>query len=473
MNKIFLRNILLTVLALALVIGGITAAVGNKKPDNTAMMRIDFTVAGAGEQLSDSAGELVDGIAAGSLSAGAVSGFVKKFIYSDAMVSTIMSVSYPLLYTVLENLNMLEFAHKMDLFPTGPELAEQIQGAYTCCDKDGTRKPLQEVLRSVGSDWSYMSSEIAAAGAGGASEGKALWNTIEWGVSDQDSFYSIMEDMSAGLRGVFEVCVQSKTRVIRINVIEYLLKTDAIPLEMDAATIFNASEKTGYELCLVKTFNMLGLMEGEYPTIEELVGYTALGDIWRAILEPIITAVGKAEREPVPQLMNMLVNFVHAIESGELVAGMRSLRMDGEFNVLARLAMGYENGLLHNLGDSLLATVEAMGIKLTGSFNDLLDSLLQMITKDQTADLPQMDTAKLMEYARPETLPNGNVHYVADAQGLSSYLLSYAISSDMLNALLKNTAYPGSSAAAIVEGAMANTREPLLQILNAILEMIL
>ena len=52
-----------------------------------------------------------------------------------------MSMAYPLLFRVLTNLDMMDFAENIDLYPTGPSYAAKLQGStYTCCDKDGARK---------------------------------------------------------------------------------------------------------------------------------------------------------------------------------------------------------------------------------------------------------------------------------------------------------------------------------------------
>ena len=473
MNKVFLRNIIITVVVIALVIGG---AVGIARKDdmavsgkNQGVVELNVHLGGAVGEIGETAGDLVGNITSGNFSAESAVGLVKNFIYSDAIVNVIMSLSYPLLYQVLSDLNMLEFANTIDLYHTGPMLAEQLGScSYTCLDKDGTRKPLTDVLNNVGEDWTYMDTEVVETKADGSTVSTTLWNSIEWGVTDEESFFTVMGEMSKGLRGVLEVCVQSKTRVVNVNVLEVLLDFDAIPLNMDAADIYNASEKTGYELCLVSLFNMLGLVDGEYPSVDEYCGYTELSDMWKGILQPVFTAVNKAVGDPMNGLTSLLVNFANAVESGALVEGMRSLRMDATFNKLAALVMGYQDGLLFNLGQALVEIIESMGIKLSGNFNELLDSLLKMVVKNENANLPDMDVAALVGCATTETLSNGSTHYVADAQKVTDFLIEYIVQEATVQAVLEYTPLAGSQTAAEVVAGVGSGREGMIKVLKTL-----
>lgn len=476
MNKVFLRNIIITVVVVALVIGGVVGITGKgSKGDFTREdineISLSLNLGGAASQLGEDASDLVGKIANGGLSVDGVLGTVKGFVYSDMIVNTLMSIMYPLLKEVLTNLNMLEFSHVIDLYYTGPSLAEQLgENTYTCLDKDGTRKPLNEVLNSVGDDWTYMDTEVAYTTESGASAITTLWNSIAWGVTDEESFFAVMGEMSKGLRGVLEVCLQSKTRVVNVNVLEVLLDFDAIPIRMDAADVYNMSEKSGYEHCLILLFNMLGLEDGEYPSAEEFCAYTELSDIWKAILQPVFAAVEKitASEDPMTALMSLLVNFATAVDNGSLVNGMLSMRMDGKFNPLASLFMGYKDGVLFNLGESLLEMIGSLGIRLDGNFNDLLDGLLQLIVKDESADLPAMDVAALTACATPRTLANGFVYYDADAQKVMDFMIEYVVHESTVDAVLKHTPLAGSATAAEIVNGVSASKDGVINILKTL-----
>ena len=66
----------------------------------------------------------------------------QEIIYSDAIVNTIMSMSFPLLYKVLTDLNMMDFAENVDLYPTPAKLAPLFQGhivqLYECKRREKT-----------------------------------------------------------------------------------------------------------------------------------------------------------------------------------------------------------------------------------------------------------------------------------------------------------------------------------------------
>ncbi len=476
MNKVFLRNIIITVLVFALVIGGavgITRKGTSKEVSgkNQGVVELHVSMGGAMGELGDTASDLVSDITGGGVSVESILGTVKGFVYSDAIVNVIMSLAYPLLKQTLTDLNMLEFAHTIDLYYSGPSLAEQLgENTYTCLDKDGTRKPLNEVLNSVGDDWTYMDTEVAYTKENGNQATTTLWNSIVWGVTDEESFFTVMAEMSKGLRGVLEVCIQSKTRVVNVNVLEVLLDFDAIPINMDAADIYNLSEKSGYESCLVPLFNMLGLADGEYPSVDEYLAYTDIADMWKGILQPVFAAVDKiaSSADPMQSITSLLVNFANAVESGSLVEGMRCLRMDAKFNPLAALVMGYEDGLLFNLGQSLVEIIGELGIKLDGDFNTLLDSLLRMIVKTDAADLPTMDVAALTACATSQTLSNGATYYVADAQKVTDFLIDYVIQEATVDAILQHTSLAGTQTATDVLDGVASSKDGLSKVVKTL-----
>lgn len=430
----FTWKIVSIALACVLVVSTVSFAVAlSRKPDKrVAQVGVDVSVLNLGETVSTASTPLVESLMSGALASNVISSTVAEVLYSDSAINLIMSIAYPMLYNVLEELKMLDYCNGANLYPTGTELASLLEGsAYTCYDKDGTQKLLCEVLRNVSDDWSYMSSTVSMPAKDLTQRAVPLWSTIHWGVTDENSFYTVLSDMSKGMRGVLEVCLQNKSHLINVNVIEALTKKESsLPINLDAATIFNGFEEQGYKKCMVSLYNMLGLNEGEYVSPEEFGGYTELIDMWRALLSPVMTAIKKIEAQPKAMLGDLLLNFAAAIDNGTLVENLLSLRMDGDFHILATLAMGFKDGLLHNLGDTLISTIEELGIKITGNFNDLLDSLVKTITGKSDADLPTVDVAKLLSLGTAQVLPNGNTYYDADENAVFAYLSDYIFSSE-------------------------------------------
>ncbi len=474
-----IKNIIIIILAAIIVVESVAfAVVGISKKQsetvNIAPIELNLDLSGIGSEIGSAVTDFTSNLTENGISPDSIGSLVKNVVYSDAIVNTIMSMAYPLLFDVLTNLEMMDFATNIDLYPTGPLYAEKIQGsAYTCCDKDGTRKSLTDVLNNVGSDWTYMDSQVTWIDDDGSEKTTTLWNTIKWGVSDKDSFYNAMSFMSEGLRGVLEICVQSKSRNVNINVVEFLLSTDAIPINLDAATIYNSSEKSGYETCLVTLFNTLGLVEGEYPTPSDVCSYTNLGDIWKAILEPVLYAVDKACSDPVNSLTSMLINFAYVIDSGKLCESMRSLKMDAKFHELASSVMGYQNGELYNLGDSLIHILGEMGLDISGSFNNLLDGLLKMISKSDYADMPDMDINALFSCATSSTLPNGNFYYTADSQKTIDFLVDYAVNEKIIESIINLTPIKETEEANTIIAAVGQSKDGLKTISKTLIGLLL
>lgn len=474
------KNIIIIVLATVIVIETVAfAAVGllNKPTashSNDEVIELNINFDGVGQEMSSAVSALLSDISEKGIKPEDITGLVKKVVYSDLIVNTVMSMAYPLLFQVLTNLGMMDFATNIDLYPTGPLYASKIQGsAYTCCDKDGVRKPLTEVLSNVGSDWTYMDTKVSWIDTDGVEKTTTLWNSIKWGVTDKESFYKVMADMSEGLRGVLEICVQSKSRTVNINVVDFLLHTDALPINLDAATIYNASPKSGYETCLITLFSTLGLKEGEYPTAQEACAYTNLGDIWKAILEPVLLAVDKAAAAPVNGLTSMLINFANVIETGKLRDSMRSLKMDGDFHELATTVMGFQDGEIYNLGNSLIEIIGEMGIDISGSFNNLLDGLLKLISKSEYADMPDMDMAALLSCASTTTLSDGSIYYVADSQRTVDFLIDYAVNEKIIESVINLTPLKGTEEAATIISAIGQSKDGLKTIAKTLVGLLL
>lgn len=480
MQKHKTKNIIIIILVAVLLIENIAVAVTGITKKSTsahnepAKIELNLSLDGVSSEISSAFSDFASKFTENGISTSDITGLVKKVVYSDLIVNTIMSMAYPLLFQVLTNLDMMDFATNIDLYPTGPLYAEKIQGSsYTCCDKDGTRKPLTEVLNNVGDDWSYMDTRVTWYDTDGTERTTTLWNSIKWGVTDKESFYKVMSDMSEGLRGVLEICIQSKSRVVNINVVDFLLNTDAIPINLDAATIYNASPKSGYETCLIPLFNTLGLKDGEYPTNAEACAYTNLGDIWKAILEPVLLAVDKAVADPVNGLTSMLINFAYAIETGNLKNSMRALKMDGDFHDLATAVMGFQDGEIYNLGDSLIEIIGEMGIDLTGNFNNLLDGLLKLITKSDAADMPDMDINALFACAAVSYLPDGNAYYTADSQKTVDFLIDYAVNEKIIESVIDLTPLKGTEEAATIISAIGQSKDGLKTIAKTVVGLLL
>lgn len=483
MQGIKIRNIIIIILSVVIVAEsvvfaavGLTSDNGSSHSDkqNEAAIELNLSIDGISSEISAAVKAFTDNLKANGITPADITGLVRKVIYSDLIVNTIMSMAYPLLFQVLTNLEMMDFATNIDLYPTGPLYASKIQGStYTCCDKDGTRKPLTEVLNNVGSDWSYMENRVTWYDTDGTQRTTTLWNSIKWGVTDKESFYKVMAEMSEGLRGVLEICVQSKSRTVNINVVEFLLNTDSLPINMDAAVIFNSSPKSGYETCLLTLFRTLGLKDGEYPAPSEVVAYTDLGDIWKAILEPVLYAVDKAASDPVNGLTSMLINFANVIENGSLCESMRALKMDGDFHDLATAVMGFQDGEIYNLGNSLIEIIGEMGIDISGSFNNLLDGLLKLISKSDNADMPDMDMNKLFSCATATTLPDSGTYYVADSQKTIDFLIEYAVNERIIESVINLTPLKGTPEADTIISAIGQSKDGLTTIAKTLVGILL
>lgn len=474
------KTIVIIVLCAALVLesGVLIARKGGTKkvPETQFVLTISMDGLGdkLGAKLSRTLTDTVTSLIDGKIPEGGIPAIAKTFLYQDFLINAVMSVSFPLLVRVLKDIEMLDFSEAARLHPLPFQMAEVLSGkGYTCCDKDGSRKDICEVLKTANDNWAFFDEKISWKDDDGTDMNTTVWNSIHWNITDETSFFTAMNDMSEGLRGVLEICLQNKEVVANVNALEVLLGTDAIPLNIDAATLFNSTGKSGYETCLIPLFNMLGLDEGEYVSDSDFCGYTELSDIWKAIFDNIMKVLEKTEKDPVNMLTSMLVNFADAMDKGTIVENMKTLKLDADFNVLASLAMGYKDGLLSNLGELLVEVIESLGIKFSGNFNELLDSLPGLIPSVGAMDLPDMDVNKLVSCASEKTLANGNKVYVADAAAVVDYLVDYAVNEQIFQILFEKTDFLTPDEEAKLVSSLGNSKEGIKQLIKTVIPIVL
>ena len=367
---------------------------------------------------------------------------LRGVIYSNSIVSALMSAVYPMLYEKVES--MLDLVGFINLFPTGPLLADQLGDvSYTAVDKDGVRKPLTDVLRKVGSNWDYMNTKVKWTTEdenGEKTEHEdSIYNSIDWLVHDQASFYQAMNDVTLGFRGLLEVSIQSKTnKIMLMDAAANMAGIDflaSIPLSIEAAKVYNPSAMTGYQAFFVYLFNILGLVDGEYLSSEVVCSYGTMGEMWKAIIESVIYAVEKIMTNPAQNLANVIVTLVESIDSGRFMKRFLMTSMYLEYNPLVAKLMKAENGEQFNLGGTINDVAKGMGVDLNSSWSDLIGGVIKMIGGDKVK-VPAFNTKALIAAGTPTTLPNGNKVYKANPDKVTAVFVDYLMQGEVIDALL-------------------------------------
>ncbi len=487
-KKEIIKMVVITVLVVALAAETVFLIFGRKKSPDTASAdsqtvsvqteKKSIDMSALTEKIGEKKGDIGEVVKKSvqncELASDDIVELAKDIVYSNTFVNIIMSIAYPLCYDILFGLDMLDFAQSALLYPTGPEAATRFENSsYTCIDRDGQRKPLSQVLNAVGDDWTYMDYRISLTDSDGNASSTALWNTVDWGVTDEESFFKAMGDMSEIMRGVLEVCLQGRELTVRVNVFEALMGKPILPINLNAAELFNSEGKSGYSSCLIPLFNMLGLVEGEYPADGEFCAYESFSDLWKAILRPVFRAVEKLlDGDVIQNLTNLLVNFVDAIESHSLCDNMVKMGLMSDFHFLATAAMGLEDAEIFNLGETLIDTMGTMGLEITGDFNALLDSLIRLLSKSETSDLPDMDVIELLAYTEKTTLSNGNIYLVADSEKVINFLIDYVMQKEVMKCLLDVVGISDTDAATYFLTTFGTSEKVLAELVKSLVPII-
>ncbi len=439
------KTVLIIVLAVLLVIESCVLIFGNKsksEPEPVDQPRAELDTSNV-PTMPDPAIVVEDGkILSKVLGDKNIGDTLRGVFYSNGIVSALMSAVYPMLYDKVESmLDLVQFIH---LYPTGPALAAQMGDvSYTAVDKDGVRKPLTVVLNKVGSNWDYMNAKVKWTTEdenGEKTEHEdTIYNSIDWLVHDQASFYQAMNDVTLGFRGLLEVSIQSKTNKIKLMDaaasmagIDFLA---SIPLELEAAKVYNPSEMTGYQAFFVYLFNILGLVDGEYLPSEVVCSYGTMGEMWKAIIESVIYAVEKIMTDPAKNIANVLVTLVESIDSGRFMKRFLMTSMYLEYNPLVKKLMNAEDGEQFNLGGTINDVAKGMGVDLSSSWSDLIGGVIKMIGGDKVK-VPAFNTKALIAAGTPTTLPNGNKVYKANPDKVTAVFVDYLMQGEIIDALL-------------------------------------
>ena len=194
--------------------------------------------------------------------------------------------------------------------------------------------------------------------------------------------------------------------------------------------------------------------------------------MWKAIFNPVLKLVEKGENDPAGVLSSLLLNFADLVESGKLRELLSTMRMDAKFNRLASLAMNYSDGLLFNLGDALLKTIEGIGLNLSGSFNELLDSLPAVIFK-KPVNLPEMNVQALLACGEAKALTDGSRVYVADSEKTLRFLSDYILDDGVISAIVNATDLAGTPDGNALIAASGKSEEGLKELGGTIIKIVL
>ena len=376
---------------------------------------------------------------------------LRGMLYTNALPTAAMTAVMPMLYDQAGDLASV--APNINLYVTGPLLAEQMgEVAYTAVDKDGVRKPLTDILIKLGSKWKYLDTKVKWTDENGDEQEGTIASSIDWCVTDQDSFYQALNDASLGFRGLLEISVQSKRGSIELSkalsmavdealaeklspVVGMLTSIPVIDTLKYAAHVYNPNEMSGYQAFFVYLFNILGLVDGEYPSDSEVRNYNTMGEVFKALIESIIFAVEKIVQDPGQNIANVLLNLVDAIDSGKFINRFYMCDMHIEYNdTLQKLGVVGEDDTLFNLGDTVNGIVKDMGIDLHENWNGLLKGVFKMLGAGN--NVPKFNTAQFLATGKARTLPNGNKVYTANANKTFGFFVDYIMQGEIVDVLL-------------------------------------
>ena len=423
-----------------------------------------------------------------------LSDVLRGVLYKDSIVSAIMKAVYPMLYDAVKGM-LLAPATGFHLYGDGKDIAELMAGTpYTAVDLDGTRKPLSEILAKVGTNWKYMERKVKWTDENGEEQKTDVYGSIDWCVEDADSFYEALNDCAKAFSGLFETTLQNKEIELKItaDMINTILEAEGMPTLPGANLIlglipvatalnkngqFDGTGRSGYQYGIVYLFNILGLVDGEYPSNAEFCGYETPGEVLRALIETVLAAVDKLMTNPAANLSSILLNLANSIESGQFSAHMKKMSLFIDFSdlvskvtELAKLDLASKE--YFNLGDTIVSMVEGMGIPLDKGFNALLQGLVKKLLGDGVS-LPTFNTKAFLACGTASTLSNGNKVYRANANATLGFLAHYILRGDILKLILDKVDFFNDKVEAQLVAAFNKSSSDTADLVAVVLKVVL
>ena len=121
---------------------------------------------------------------------------------------------------------------------------------------------------------------------------------------------------------------------------------------------------------------------------------------------------------------------------------------------------------------TLADVIKGFGIDITGSFNDILDDLLVLITKKTGADMPDMDVAQLRSLSKVKKLSNGIDVYSADSEAVLRYLADWLIDSDIAGMIINMTEIAGTVEAKSILDAVDECEKSLEKLIYLVIPLV-
>jgi len=424
-----------------------------------------------------------------------VSDLLRGILYKNSIVSAIMSAVYPMLYDAVKGM-LLAPATGFHLYGDGKDIAKLMAGTpYTAVDLDGTRKPLSEILANVGTNWGYMDRKVKWTDENGVEQKTKIYDTIDWGVEDKETFYVALNDCAKAFSGLLETTLQNKEIELKItgDMVNTLLEAgDNAPTIPGAnlvlglipvATALNkngaldGTGRSGYEYGIVYLFNLLGLKDGQYPSKEEFCGYENPGQVLEALIETVLSAVDQIMEDPATNLASVLMNLANAVESGQFVSHMKKMSLFIDFSDLVSkitelASLDLASKEYFNLGETIVNLVEGMGISLNGSFDGLLKGLVKMLLGEEIA-MPTFNTKAFLACGTASTLSNGNKVYRANADAAFNYLSHYVLQDSILEVILDKVDIFNAKTKAQILAVFDDTSDGVADLVGVVLKVVL
>lgn len=328
----------------------------------------------------------------------AIKNLINDNLYTDATVNAVVSMIYPMIADMLQNLDLAGFNIDLTAFLGNLPANGICIFPNTLDDKVRDKYPdVAAIFEAAGDNWSNVN-----------------WENVSWGVHDRDTFVAALGHALGGLTPALRAILS--TTNVDFAVIDAWVA--AAYLWIPAMNVYGSTVSP-----LLELLGCDGVVSSE-----QFAQFTTSDEMISAILNPVLNWVEGLVDAPITGILELLPKLAYILELGMIdnILNTTNILIQVTIQVFGNTVSEIKpvNGTLA----SLLSGIEGVGdLFPMDDINTLIPKILKLAGVETDLVLPTIDQAYLASLGTLSQSENGNILYTADKPAVLVTVLRYVL----------------------------------------------
>lgn len=328
----------------------------------------------------------------------AIKNLINDNLYTDATVNAVVSMIYPMIADMLQNLDLGGFNIDLTAFLGNLPANGICIFPNTLDDKVRDKYPdVAAIFEAAGDNWSNVN-----------------WENVSWGVHDRDTFVAALGHALGGLTPALRAILS--TTNVDFAVIDAWVASAY--LWIPAMNVYGSAVSP-----LLELLGCDGVVSSE-----QFAQFTTSDEMISAILNPVLNWVEGLVDAPITGILELLPKLAYILEFGMIdnILNTTNILIQVTIQVFGSTVSEIKpvNGTLA----SLLSGIEGVGdLFPMDDINTLIPKILKLAGVETDLVLPTIDQAYLASLGTLAQSENGNILYTADKPAVLVTVLRYVL----------------------------------------------